>query len=557
MASVKKSSTNFNSSSNRISPLEIDLIKKHWAEILAEKVLKEFPNEKVYTCAAGITPSGIIHFGNFRDIITAFAVAKALKDKKKQVRLIFSWDDFDHLRRIPSDIPSSFKKYLGMPLSQIPDPKGEYSSYAEHFEKDFEKSLEEVKLGMKIEYLYQAQEYKSGRYDDLILKALNYRLKIADILLSFMSEKAKKEKKIDPKKFKKEYFPILVYSRFTNKNNTKILKYDEEVKITYKCLDTGKVDTVDITKERIVKLAWKVDWPMRWKIENVVFEPGGYDHAAPGSSYDVGGVISKRIFNKKPPVFIGYQFVGVKGLCGKMSSSKGKTISLSEFLKIYEPPLIKWLYIKRSPYQGFNLAFDTNVCRDYDEFDKEISEWRKKKLPSVRKFTIVNAFLDIKKEAYKKPLPFKQAISFGQIAQWQIKKTKRIFRRLKFEYDEKSICTRLKKARIWLEEYNPQNLIKIRNEINKSYVSKMSSSAIENIREFRKALLKASSIKEIEKVMYEIPKNASLSSSKNKIRQRNFFKDIYNLLISSDSGPRLSTFIWALGKEKVLKLLDI
>jgi len=55
--------------------------------------------------------------------------------------------------------------------------------------------LKEVKLGMNIEYLYQTQEYKSGRYDDFILEALNRRLEITEILLSFMSEKAKREKK--------------------------------------------------------------------------------------------------------------------------------------------------------------------------------------------------------------------------------------------------------------------------------------------------------------------------------------------------------------------------
>lgn len=558
MTKSKRRSNNIsNLSSNRLTFLEVNSAKRHWGEILAEKVLKEFPNEKVYVVAAGITPSGIIHFGNFRDIVTSFAVAKALKNKRKKVRFIFSWDDFDHFRKVPQNVSSSFKKYLGMPLTKVPDPTGKYSSYAEHFEKEFEKELKELKLGIEIEYLYQTKEYKSGRYDNFILEALNHRLEIAEILLSFMSEKAKREKKIDPKEFKKEYFPILVYSRFTNKNNTKILRYDGGVKITYKCLDTGKVDIVDITKERIVKLRWKVDWPMRWKVENVVFEPGGYDHAAPGSSYNVGSVISQRIFNKKPPVFIGYQFVGIQGICGKMSSSKGKVISLSQLLKIYEPPLLKWLYLKRSPEQGFNLTFDTTIYRYYDEFDREVDEWRKKKLSSPRKFTIENSFLNIRKESYKNPLPFRQAVSFGQIIQWKVSKIKRIFKRIKFNYDERSITSRLKKARVWLEEYNPQSLIKVRRGINKSYASKMSISAIENVRRFRKTIWKASSIEDIEKAMYEIPKDPSLSSSENKIRQRKFFKDVYNLLISSDSGPRLSTLIWVLGKKKVSKLLNI
>jgi len=41
------------------------------------------------------------------------------------------------------------------------------------------------------------------------------------------------------------------------------------------------------------------------------------------------------------------------------------------------------------------------------------------------------------------------------------------------------------------------------------------------------------------------------------VRQRAFFKDVYNLLIGKDAGPRLSTFLWAANRETVLRLLDI
>ena len=29
-----------------------------------------------------------------------------------------------------------------------------------------------------------------------------------------------------------------------------------------------------------MKLNWKIDWPMRWMIEDVIFEPGGRDHSS-------------------------------------------------------------------------------------------------------------------------------------------------------------------------------------------------------------------------------------------------------------------------------------
>ena len=70
----------------------------HWAEALADEVIGAFPDEKEYVCAAGISPSGVVHFGNFRDVMTIYAVGQALKRRGKSVRLLFSWDDYDRFR---------------------------------------------------------------------------------------------------------------------------------------------------------------------------------------------------------------------------------------------------------------------------------------------------------------------------------------------------------------------------------------------------------------------------------------------------------------------------
>ena len=43
----------------------------HWAETIAQKIIQKNPNKEEYVCAAGISPSGSIHIGNFRDIATS------------------------------------------------------------------------------------------------------------------------------------------------------------------------------------------------------------------------------------------------------------------------------------------------------------------------------------------------------------------------------------------------------------------------------------------------------------------------------------------------------
>lgn len=534
--------------------LKSNLSEKHWSQEIAENILQKFSNKKVYTCAAGITPSGIVHFGNLRDVIISWAVARQLSKQNKNVRLIFSWDDFDRFRKVPKNIDESFSKYIGLPLTAIPDPKGEYGSYAQRFEKEFEESMKE--LGIILEYHYQSKEYQSGKYDELIIQALQHRKEIAGILLSFMSEKGKKKKGINDRDFKENYYPVSIYSRFTGKDFVKILNYDGENKIRYKCLETGKIDVIDITKNHVIKLSWKVDWAMRWKFEDVIFEPGGADHAEPNGSYSVSSLISKKVFQKEPPLFVGYQFVGLRGLAGKMSSSKGTLVSPAQMLEIYEPSLLKWIYLRKKPNEAFTIAFDDETYRQYYEFDTAVEKYKNGELNSIQKESLILSAEA--KNFYDNPIPFRQAVAYGQIVQWNLKKLNVLLKNLKLNYNKESIKSRLERARNWLEVYNQDKAIKLRENINIEYVKKMTSLQINNVEKLRSELKKGiSSIEELESLVYDIPKNSSLSLKENVPLQKAFFKDIYNLLIGQDQGPRLSTFLWAVNRKKILQLLDI
>jgi len=529
---------------------------KHWSELFTDEVLEVFPDEEIYTCAAGISPSGIIHFGNLRDVVTSLGVFQELKNRGKKVKIIFSWDDFDRFRKVPVGVDSSFEEYIGLPLSKVPCPDGKYSSYAEKYEKEFEESMKE--LNIDLEYRYQTQEYISGKYDDLIIFALQNRKKIAEILLSFMTEKGKENKNINPEKYKKNYYPISVYSSFNGKDNTKIIDYDGDKKITYKCFDTGQEETIDITKKRIVKLAWKVDWAMRWKLEKVDFEPAGKDHSSPGGSYDVSSQIIKEVFDGQPPVFEGYEFVGLQGLGGKMSGSKGNSISPKQLLEIYTPNILKWLYFRRRPKQSFSLAFDTEIYRQYNEFDKETGEFISDELEASNKVSLILAGLS-EKNIFKNPIPFRQIVGFGQIIQWDKKKLLEILKELELKYDEESIDVRLPRAKNWLETYNKDELIKLNDKINKDFLKQMSNEDKVNIKKLFEGLKSKDkkTIKDIETFVYDIPKDKNLSDKENAPNQRSFFKVVYNLLIGKNKGPRLSTFLWAVDRDKVLKLLDI
>src|SRR6056297_219313 len=118
----------------------------HWADVYAEKIIREKGEKDPYVCASGITPSGTVHIGNFREIISVELVVRALKELGRNVRFIYSWDDYDVFRKVPKNMPEQelLEGYLRKPITIVPDTESGYSSYAESNEKALEKLLPEV-----------------------------------------------------------------------------------------------------------------------------------------------------------------------------------------------------------------------------------------------------------------------------------------------------------------------------------------------------------------------------------------------------------------------------
>ena len=72
-----------------------------------------------------------------------------------------------------------------------------------------------------------------------------------------------------------------------------------------------------------------------------------------------------------------YAFVGISGMA-KMSSSRGGVPTPADALEIMEAPLLRWLYARRRPNQSFNVAFDQEMQRLYDEWDALCAQGRRR-----------------------------------------------------------------------------------------------------------------------------------------------------------------------------------
>ncbi|HAF84901.1 MAG TPA: lysine--tRNA ligase, partial [Sphaerochaeta sp.] len=298
----------------------------------ADKIIREKGDKECYTCASGITPSGTVHIGNFREIISVDLVVKALRAKGKNVRFIYSWDDYDVFRKVPKNMPQPelLETYLRKPITLVPDTSGRADNYAHANELDVEKILPVV--GVEPEYLYQAKRYRNSEYAQSMRTALEKRDEIRIILDEFRTEP-----------LGEDWWPISVFSSFTDKDTTTILGWDGEWGVTYRDDELGKTETIDLRTTPYAKLPWRLDWPMRWAHEGVDFEPAGKDHHSEGGSFDT----SKKmvtVFGGEPPVSFQYDFISIKGRGGKISSSSGEVISLYEVLEVFTPEITRYMF---------------------------------------------------------------------------------------------------------------------------------------------------------------------------------------------------------------------
>ena len=522
----------------------------HWSEKIANEIIRRNPDKEEYVCAAGISPSGSIHIGNFRDIVTSFFVCFSLRKLGKKARLLFSWDEFDRLRKVPVNvqkITEGFEKYIGMPYADCPDPYGCHATYAEHFEKEFEESLKS--FGIEVDFRRQAEMYRSGAYKDEIIHALKNRAEIFDILDSFRTQDSTAEEKAN-------YYPVGIYCSKCGKDTTRITSLSEDCTTAHYVCDCGHEADFNFETEYNCKLAWKIDWPMRWKYETVDFEPGGKDHASPTGSYQTSRIISEKIFKFPAPYFQGYEFIGIKGTTGKMSGSSGLNLTPKTLLGLYEPEVILWLYSKTEPLHAFDFCFDDEILRQYFEFDKMLTAVREGKADDRAKEIIERALIEGNEV---KTVPMAQLVSFGSIVDFNTDMLETVFEKIGTPFKKAEFESRLALAKFWAEQCSPESLnhlLPCRNFEKFDTLSNEEKKEIELLFEY---LSKGGyDLDELNTELYAIPGKVHTfaDDKERKTAQGSFFKNVYELLIGKERGPRLYLFLFAIEAERYLPLLD-
>ena len=149
----------------------------HWVDFESKKLV-DFSKDHVI--ATGITPSGDIHVGNMREILTGDALRRGVSDTGAAAKLIYIGDTIDPLRKVYPFLDDSYGEHVGKPLSEIPCPCGGHESYAIHFLTPF---LEATRtLGIQAEVLYTHEMYAQGLYAEVSRKVLDNAERIKEIL---------------------------------------------------------------------------------------------------------------------------------------------------------------------------------------------------------------------------------------------------------------------------------------------------------------------------------------------------------------------------------------
>ncbi|MBN2050475.1 MAG: lysine--tRNA ligase [Spirochaetales bacterium] len=513
----------------------------HWADIYADKIIREKGEKDLYTCASGVTPSGTVHIGNFREVISVDLVVRALREKGKQVRFLYSWDEYDVFRKVPANMPNQEKltEYLRRPITLVPDPYGKEKSYARHNEKQLEELLHLV--GIDPEYIYQAARYRTSAYAAGIKRALERKDTIRTLL---------DEHRSSP--LPEDWMPVSVFCTSCLRDTTEVTSWNGDWSISYKCSSCNNAETLDLRKTEAAKLPWRIDWPMRWALEKVDFEPAGKDHHSEGGSFDTSRKIVAQIYEAEAPVTFQYDFISIKGRGGKISSSSGEVISLGDVLEVYQPEVVRYLFAGTRPNTEFAISFDLDVLKIYEDYDKcervyfgqeDVGE--KKRIKEKRIYELSQVHRVPERMPFQ--IPVRHLCNLLQIHSGNITA---VLDFLQVPEDQRErLSVRAECAWNWLQTYAPEDF-RFTPRSEKSDPLKVNDTERKALNQLYQVVLEMNDPdeKDLAERLYGIITDCEMEPG-------DFFSLVYRVLIGKEKGPRLAGFILTLGRERVGGLL--
>ena len=332
------------------------VVSKAWpfeeARKLVARIERTGQREAVFETGYG--PSGLPHLGTFGEVARTTMVRRAfrvLTEDAIKTRLIAFSDDMDGLRKTPENIPNRemVQENLGKPLSEVPDPFGQYESFAAHNNARLRGFLDG--FGFEYEFVSSTHYYKSGRFDAALLHMLRRFEAIQEIMLPSLREERAGT-----------YSPFLpIHPRTRIVMQVPLTGYDaDKGVICWRDPQSGEDFETPVTGGHC-KLQWKPDWAMRWYALKVDYEMAGKDLI---DSVRLSSQIVRALGAEPPAGFNFELFLDDKGQ--KISKSKGNGLTADEWLTYASPESLA-LFMFQKPSAAKRLYFDV-IPRTVDEY---------------------------------------------------------------------------------------------------------------------------------------------------------------------------------------------
>jgi len=510
-----------------IDKLAFELIER-------EKQLER--NTDLIRVESGLGASGIPHIGSLGDAVRAYGVKLALENLGCKSELIAYSDDLDGLRKIPEGLDVK-EENIGRRVSAIDDPLcDEHDSYGEHMSSLLLDGLN--RLGIEYEHKTASQTYKEGLLTEQIHKILVNSKKIGDKIEELTGQE--KFQNILP------YFPVC--KNCDRLYTTESFEYiEDEKKVRYRCKDSeigsniikgcGHEGESDITKD-LGKLAWKVEFAARWQAFDIRFEAYGKDIM---DSVKVNDWVSDEILGFPHPHHVKYEMFLDKG-GKKISKSLGNVVTSEKWLNYGTPESILLLLYKRIT-GARELGFE-DIPTLMDEYNElENIYFGKTKVDNEAK-------LERSKGLYE----------YVNLLNPPKNSSAHVSYRLLIELCKIFKDDRLERVNSKLIDYGTiketnshvEELIKLAGKYSDDFEETkipatkiiIDDSCKVALTQLVKLLLKNEKTEDLQNSIYTIAKE-------NQVQPKDFFRILYQIILSANRGPKIGPFIEDIGKKKV------
>ena len=487
---------------------------------------------------SGIGASGLPHIGSLADAARSHAVAQAIAEQGYKSELIAFSDDMDGLRKVPRGLPESLSKYIGFPVSTIPDPWGCHASFGGHMSSLLLDALD--KCGIKYKFKSGFEVYKRGELKEEIETILKNFKRAGEII----KEEIGQEKYVEVL----PYFAIC--ERCGRIYTTRAYDFSiKENRIFYRCegaeIGGRKLEGCGYEGEANYlrgdgKLSWKVEFAARWRALDIRFEAYGKDIA---DSVRVNDRVCREILGYEPPLHVQYEmFLDKSGR--KISKSAGNVFTPQVWFRYGSPQSLMLLVLKR--FVGTRTLSIDDIPRYMDEldylsdvyFDKRRVEDERERA-KLKGLYLYCWTLNPPKE-WKPHAPYRLLVNLASVAPEDnpIEFIKEKLKEYGYRLDPRDLEERAWYAVNWVRDF----------KVVKREPVELNEQERAALQELVKLIAELESGEDIQSAVFTVAR-------KHSIKPRDFFRTLYKILLGTQEGPRFGPYVATVGKRKVLNLL--